>query len=30
MEGRVGKIAFNIGIAFIMVSTGTVNTLAAK
>jgi len=30
MEGRVGRALFNIVIAFIMVATGTINTLAAK
>ena len=30
MDGRAGRILFNVGIAAIMVSTGTINTLAAK
>ena len=30
MEGRMGRIGFNVGIAIVMVATGTVNTLAAK
>ena len=30
MDGRVGRAAFNVVIAVIMVSTGTINTLAAK
>ena len=30
MDGRVGRALFNIVIAFIMVATGTINTLAAK
>ena len=30
MEGKVGKILFHVGIASIMVFTGTINTLAAK
>ena len=30
MDGRAGRAVFNVVVAIIMVSTGTINTLAAK